>query len=828
MLWVRIEGHEVETTPGALARLVFDGKVDRHSPVKPAPGAAERPLEQSLESPHQEALTSELHRRLRLLCSLDSSAVDMQELCTQVERLCQWRWPNPPIAARFFWTAAWLHELADRVKSALDFYDAFLLMPCHEGPLRLLALNNRGVLRIRLGRLDGVGDLAQAAIAECGGNEVSRVNPQSTGLPTACFNLLNLINISFGAADLLRAVDGELTHFFSRLPANWRAWWLPESDKGDDGLGISDGGFAEACDADPPSEICHPQCSVPSILRDPTYQRLNTLVTRLAVRARDLTTDREASAFRRLSLWDCRLDGDARVEGVRGSGVPVGPSQRGPGARDTAVADRLMEEQHRRCAEAASVLLADDIPSSLTKPEGPLARARRAAEEELAALEGHLTAGRYELAQARLQVQRKVLSALNGQGGTAALLARVEAQLEKIADLETQEEQLKVQQMCAGFAAEVDRFCTLGDLGQAQAMLEDLTRQLQQARARLAPPAAAEAIGLLDELAARCRQHVHELQRAQIAKTLAESLRHLRENRPAEATTPVPPSVYEALAQCRHQDPAGWIEDWAALEEQLDAHQGRYHAHKALSALRSDSVPWDQVEGDLTRALVGDPAAWLMIAPLFGLQADDAGRKESADVHPPAAIYNPQLALDRAARLLERVLGQIRDNAGKCLRLWQGVETTLLPLLAGTDVEAMTRAGILAERYLDHWPPGLPETPGRADPRHPVNRFLEACAKARRLVEAQRLLEARPPQLDQAREHLLEILRLGLDTRDQLQRAVTGLYLTQFHEEDPPSVQRQVLAGLEDWVRKVSQENLPHIREQEIVEETEKVRVAVL
>ena len=168
MLSVRIEGHEVETTPAALARLVFEGKVDRHSPAKAPAGVAEQPLEQFLEAPHCEALTGELHRRLRRMCSLDSSAVDLQELCIQVERLCQWRWPNLPLAARFFWTAAWLNELADRAKSAIDFYDAFLLLPAPEHHLRLLALNNRGVLRIRLGWRDGIQDLARAGIADCG------------------------------------------------------------------------------------------------------------------------------------------------------------------------------------------------------------------------------------------------------------------------------------------------------------------------------------------------------------------------------------------------------------------------------------------------------------------------------------------------------------------------------------------------------------------------------------------------------------------------------------------------------------------------------------
>ncbi len=129
MLRVRIDGHEVEMTPAVLAGLVFEGKVGRDSLVRLPEGTTEQPLEQSLGSDHCEALTGELHQRLRLICSMDSSAVDVQELCLQVERLCQWRWPNSPVTARFFWAAAWLNELAGRVKNAVDFYDAFLLMP---------------------------------------------------------------------------------------------------------------------------------------------------------------------------------------------------------------------------------------------------------------------------------------------------------------------------------------------------------------------------------------------------------------------------------------------------------------------------------------------------------------------------------------------------------------------------------------------------------------------------------------------------------------------------------------------------------------------------
>jgi hypothetical protein len=826
MLCVRIDGHEVETTPASLARLVFDGKADRHNPAKSSDGMAEQPLEQSLESPHCEALTGELHRRLQMICSLDSSAVDMQELCVQVERLCQWRWANLPVAARFFWTAAWLNELADRSKNAIDFYDAFLLMPSHESHLRLLALNNRGVLRIRLGRLDGVGDLARAGIADLGLPRIGPIGPISPigliGLPTACFNLLNLINVSFGASDLLQAADEELTDFFSRLPADLRTSWLGQPSDGErhDSPESQTDSPHGASDADS------------SILRDPTYKRLNSLVTRLAARAREQAVDwdpgpqsrgiamgsptkrddsclgtqshhpadRASSVFRRLSLWDCRLNGD-----------PPGP-QDAPRH-----GDRFVESEYHRYAEAASLLLSDDVPSLLTRPDNPLTRVEQAAQEELAAIEGHLASGGYELAKSRLQVQRRVLASLNGHGGLTALLARVEAQIERISHLEAQEEQFGLQRTCAGFVLQVEQFCTLREVCQAQTALDDLSLRLQQFKARLSPQTGSEVLGLLDELLARSQRHVQGLKRAQVEKALGESLRHVRENRPSDSTIPVPPSVYQALAECRLHDPAGWIEDWAALEEQLNAHQGRHHIHTAS---------WDLVQDDLTQALSWDPDLWLAVSPLFGLRADNSGSRETADVNPPFA--DQPLTMDRAGGLLERTLQQLGADAKKCLRLWQCVEMTLSPMLAGRDAQMLAGVRTLAETCLEHWPAGLPEVPGRADPRNPVNRFLETCEKARRLVEAQRLLDARPPQLDEAKKHLGDVLRSGLDTRDQLRRAATGLYLAQFHEKDSPPVQRQVLAGLEDWVQTMPQERVPQVRAQEIIQETEKVRVTVI
>ena len=227
MLSVCIDGREVETTPVSLARLVFDGRVDRHCPSRTPGATAERSLEQSLESPHCEALSDELLCRLRSMYASELPAVDVRELCEQVERLCQWRWANPHIAARFFWSAAWLNDVLDRLENAAELYDAFLQTSSREEHLRLLAYNNRGVLRIRLGRLEGVLDLARAAVPEsAGGTDAATEASRPKGLPAACFNLLNLINVSLEAAGPTRAVDEELAEFFSHLPEESRAVWL--------------------------------------------------------------------------------------------------------------------------------------------------------------------------------------------------------------------------------------------------------------------------------------------------------------------------------------------------------------------------------------------------------------------------------------------------------------------------------------------------------------------------------------------------------------------------------------------------------------------------
>jgi len=811
MLSVRIDGREVETTPVSLARLVFDGKVDRHSPAKTPGATAQRSLEQSLESPHCEALSDELLSRLRSMYASQSPEIDIQGLCEQVERLCRWHWTNPHVAARFFWAAAWLNDVMDRLENAAEFYDMFLQTSSRESHLRLLAYNNRGVLRIRLGRLEGVLDLAKAAIPE----PEDETGPQPVGLPAACFNLLNLINVSLESAALTRVVDEELAVYLSQLGQQAMASWF--------------GGENPASSDELPSGADAASEAKPrfAILRDPSCKRLNTFTSRLALHAGDLAggdgaagTERLSSSASRLILWDSRSNGDGLSGNVAAGDV-----------------ERSLLGSYGYCAEAANLLLSEDVPSSLTRQESPLIRAEQAAREELAIIENHLTLGQYELAKSRLEVQRRILTSLNRRGRLSGLLTRVEALLERAASLQSQSEQLDLQRTCASLISEVERHCRLVDLCRAEREHDDLVGKLQQVRSGLDPQTGGEVAALLGELAARLERHIRRLKRLEIRRSIRGPMRTLRQNWPRDWTMPVPEEVERALAQCCVSDPQCCVEDWAAVKDRLDGHQGQYHLHKAMVLLQANPISWDAVETELTPALVCKPDLWLALSPLFGLPCPSGG-ESTASVQATMRTAAVRLfdessqqagndaPLHRAAGLLTRAFQQMEGRANRCLALWRCVAATLSPALERENLDAMTQIKGLAQRCLDSWPMGIVELPGRVDPRNPVNLFLESCDKARRLVEAARLLNARPPRWDEAAHCYGKLLDLGLDTRGQLSRAATGYYLAIGHEQDAPPVQRRILAGLETWVAERPQEAVSQVRKKDLVEEAAKLRTA--
>ena len=132
-------------------------------------------------------------QRLPEMYTTGPDATDLAGLLERIGRLRGWNWSDHLIKGRLEWLHGWLSELAGSFERAVKSYDAYLRGLSQEPALRLLAYNNRGVLRIRLRQSEGVKDIARAAICadeEGGSDGMMR-------LPAACFNLLNLLTHAF-------------------------------------------------------------------------------------------------------------------------------------------------------------------------------------------------------------------------------------------------------------------------------------------------------------------------------------------------------------------------------------------------------------------------------------------------------------------------------------------------------------------------------------------------------------------------------------------------------------------------------------------------------
>jgi len=784
MLRVRIDNHDVKVMPISLAQMVFDGRLGQHDPARSADGATEQPLERAIGPSYLEALTAELLTRLRSMYRRGACAEGIDALRTRVESLCQWHWAVPNTRARFLWSAAWLNELSERSETAVSYYDAFLQTRCRESHLRLLAHNNRGALCIRLGRLDGIQDLAKSAIP----SDASPAGAATvTGLPAACFNLLNVINVAVEMDNLTQAVDGQLVEFFAQLPEETQRHWL---------------GAASHASSGP---IPSPEES--SVLGDPTWRSLNHLTARLAAQAMSLDPPQPAEqtpAREQLLLW--------------GDDLPLCA--------------------HDRYAEAATLLLGNQIPSALLPQDSPRRRAEQSALEELAEVEGLVAAGSFELARSRLEVQRKILVAMNHRARRDELLAQVDAELHRIKDSEKDFHQLQLQRTCARLVGELERFCELTNLTAADRQIEDLKRQLADQKSLLGPQGGAEFVGLLEELSFRAERHLRRLRRLDARKRIREPLRELRRTWPADWTAPIPDSAYAALAQCHLNDPGGQVEDWPRLREQLDAHQAHFRLRTALAQWSREPALPEKAEALLADVLTLCPDAWHTIAPLFGLTserlaaapsdttADMRKALEAAARHmlgaPPSDLpergqNRHRDLLNRAALLLSRVFRELAENPGRFVRLWECVRGTLAPALADAPVEAIADVAAVAQGCLDHWPARGCGQVGRSDPRNPVRLFLESCEKTRCLAMAEKLLDAESPKVKEASEHIGWALRMGLENRDQVRRAATCIYLAQHGDQDAAPLQRRVLDGLDAWAGGLHKEAVRRIGEQEII-----------
>jgi len=863
MLKIQVDGSWVAMDPATVVRRMLDGRVDRSTPAMDLTRTdAPAPLERLLQQSHFEELGARVLQGLQAMYVPGSSGVEPEDLRARVEALCKWDWTDPIVRGRLLWTAGWLEELTGSFERALRYYDDFLQQGTRQTRLRLLAYNNRGVLRIRLGRADGVRDLGRAAICM----DPDRPTPRSSrALPAACFNLLNLLNLAIQYETLGDEVETALVDFLVRLPKSIRQEWLgldPKPKPDQDGSGAASASDGAPVPAEPPDADADPDDhsdadpdadgddradpngdlrSRLGILRGRHYERFNKLRSRLAAAAMGIApeADLDRGRFRelvasQLRLWSPRPEADV--------------------AGDAARRDPRQDPRHARhadYAEAASLLYARHIPSSLTGRDYTVVWAERLGQENLARSEQYMDDGEYDLARAALASALHALARSKGGRRLRLLRRQVKRQLRRADQRQAAKVQLDLHETCAILEREVAALCALTDLCQAQRESAGLMRRLERVKADLQRIWGADAVRLMDDLAQRVGRHLEKLETEDLAEKTREPRRRLHDAWPKEWAQAVPDAAYEALAECRLNDPDQRVEDWDLIRTQLDAHQGRYHLQRVIGSVAGPGGgDRAQTQRVLALALSLDPDLGAAVAPIFALlslpaaaempEELDTIRTELLDTatrllrtQPMGdGAWRPVVRRDlirQACLLLGRLVRAFPGLGGRLVDLWSDLARGFGPALEEGRPEVVEEIDRMIDACLDACPPVGGRRSARSDPRNPLNVLRENCRKVALLGRGEQALNAKTPRPAEAVEYFTEALAQRLERPDHLARAAVGLYLGRLGLgwADPSDAQRRILDRLEDWAGKRPPDRCGQVRADDVMDEIRRIREAL-
>jgi hypothetical protein len=859
MLSIQVNGDSkwVQVEPASLISLILQGDVTEltlaHDPTQ---SEIVKPIIDFLKPRHMEELTRHVLELLPQMYGIGPAAVDPGALGKRVADLCNWNWADPLIKGRLEWTSAWLCELQGSYAKAVVLYGAYLREPVQELSLRLLAYNNRGVLRVRMGQSQGIRDIAQAAMFASTSGEMSA---QTASLPAACFNLLNLINVGLAQSTLRDQLEEALIDYVTDLPDDVREHWLgsdpdvwdsgtsPDDHFLSDGASVSDSqlGYAQETypedDADVAStsnatetttETLHTQLR---ILKDPSYVRLNRFLICLTEQAQNLAPSVDNGCFRgsvadQLRLWAVRSVEDA--------------------AGTTFLMDCVQEQDAQpldlaHCAEAASLLYACDIPSNLTPGDSSIAWSIQYARKALTVADEYLADADYELAQSTLSSVSHRL----GECESNPLIEPVQEQVEQcLADVRRQaraNHQLDLYRECTDLVHRAKVFCDHTDLCRAQRESKPLLRQIDQAKQKHTDlggsgqehSSHSDAMPLLHDLPKKIQNHLQRLERADLEQRIKAPLERLHQLWPDTWDEPVHEDAYAALKQCRIMDGQGWVDDWRSVHRQLDSHQARYRCREVIRAISMGQADRIDVEEILEGALECDPELAPVAAPIYSFFAlqnlndiPEGVGKTRADIIEMArqllqkeplgsdAVYSPAVRSElvrEACLLLEKLVTAYHGADSGIDQLWQALETSFTPAFAGGPPEVIQEIQTLLETCLDACPRHNAGTGARSDPRNRLRVLLANCHKAVRIAEGEKYLNAKQPDYAEAkscfRAALETLAKEGLESPEDvclLQRTVCGYYLAEFAIEDSEKTQRYVLDQLEQWLAQMVQNDL--------------------
>jgi len=669
MLKVQVDNSLRAVEANTLARMIFDGEVNRDTTASDETvSEQESVLERFLEQPHREAVCTELLDRLARMYVFGPNGTDPGKLRSRVVELCDWNWDDPVIHGRLYWTAAWLEELTGSLDRAIRFYSEFLQRGLVEPRLTFLAYNNRGALRIRLGRVEGVSDLARAAVGFYR-DPKKQTGWTNTGLPAACFNLLNLMICALKSNVLTDQVERRLRQYVRHLPDAicWR--WFGLEFRPD--LGSRTGGtrrevltISKQQRQDAPGtpeagavaqaatrfSIGQPIGSAPgaadlsrasageqlpgaasadgaadeapgakkddlkecAILKAKTLNCLIVFAARLATAAKEVAQGQQPPG-----------SGEEYAEAIREQlAIWVSHPRFAVAGNWTPQERRQQELHHHEYAEAASLLFEHDIPSSLMPHERKVVWLERIAEGKLTQAKACYESRAYEQATSTLQSTLDGLKGIKGSRRINWLRKRAKRLLHAVGRRLFEHRQFQVHGEYTRFLQEIDEFCSVMDLCQVHRASEDLLARLE--RLRTAWHGAfgadnAQSAQLIEDQVQRINQHLREIEYRDIEASVQQPWRRLQEIWPRSWTDQVPDEASRLLDDCQLHDPDDRIQNWDLVRSRLHAHQAQHLIQQVVADISVGDCDEERIERDLAAALKYNPSLGPAVAPILGM-----------------------------------------------------------------------------------------------------------------------------------------------------------------------------------------------------------------
>jgi hypothetical protein len=827
---------------------ILDGEFEKDTPSRIfGDQQVEKPLQDYLDHLHCIILSELLLDRIHALYDISPKSVSIDELLSKAKQLCEWKWNVPGIESRLVFVCGWLSEVKKEYKQSIDYYNRYLNSITREPLLTILALNNRGVLNIRLGFSSGVADLLNAGIAIESSEKKMNIWKKTEFYP-AFFNLLVLINICLQRQLLRGQVDVILTNFVRDLPDNITSYWIGRCLSKEEKESIYNTDNIELVKSDSPENHSKNTTDSTKSVSDDTdgsnkdeekpafsmlygndFTPLNTLRINFAqeVKKNILSPD-DIKSYKKPIFW---------------------PKQEMDVSNTSFNDAYFISRNYLHVVEAAGLLFDEDVPIYFTDgQESVILGAIEVTKYNLEKAEKYIIEGEYQLAEDVLSLTLNAITPLQNNAEIKKYIVTINNKLLFAKEAYKQRTRLYLIKEYAEldntinslFASNADYLVIKREGEDLLSKIDAVEQKIDKAKQKQCWDH--EVVPTLAGMKQRVESHLSESYKDSIREKVREPQILLQEQWPNTCTGRSLEDYLKTIEQCKQWDPRNLIDNWDVYEDSLKKHYARLHLNDVKEQVSSGNYNKDDIVKKLKNILEYDRSVITDMLPTLSLlyqSTDSSNQTDSIRASLVSLIkdllYIQPLDRDRSWSAVARSsiisivckrLYEFQDsylNVGdEIFKILDDLESSFSEIIADGRPEAVESAEQLLLSCLDACPVYNAGDAAPSCPRNPILILLEKCRKSKHIGLGEYYLN-KYIDYDKSAMEFRTALDLHLDNKDFLRRAVLGLLLSKCDKIDRVHKESYV-KQLETWIDEcVGSEQLQNMTSSDIEEKISEI-----